>query len=190
MNNYLVYGDIHPASCKFATDVLLRSYQWNADLNICVQITPTKLAMMRGVDAWCQVACPRLSIDWGEAFLLPTLTPYEALIALGEVEPWWKGADTKPSSAIPSSVHSAPAESSANVQSQALGTVESEGISQTLGLSVKGEEETPEIDAYPMDYYSRDGGVWGSTYHRKAAGGAGAAKLAALRAAQAGSLVS
>ena len=32
-----------------------------------------------------QVACPRLSIDWGEAFTMPTLTPYEALIALGEV---------------------------------------------------------------------------------------------------------
>lgn len=32
-----------------------------------------------------QVACPRLSIDWGEAFTTPTLTPYEALIALGEV---------------------------------------------------------------------------------------------------------
>lgn len=35
------------------------------------------------------MACPRLSIDWGEAFTTPTLTPYEALIALGEVSPWW-----------------------------------------------------------------------------------------------------
>lgn len=35
------------------------------------------------------MACPRLSIDWGEAFTTPTLTPYEALIALGEVGgPW------------------------------------------------------------------------------------------------------
>ena len=40
---------------------------------------------MEGVDAWIQIACPRLSIDWGEGFQKPTLTPYEALIALGEV---------------------------------------------------------------------------------------------------------
>jgi hypothetical protein len=37
-----------------------------------------------------QVACPRLSIDWGEGFVKPTLTPYEALIALGEVPGWWE----------------------------------------------------------------------------------------------------
>lgn len=37
-----------------------------------------------------QIACPRLSIDWGEAFLQPTLTPYEALVALGVVPPWWE----------------------------------------------------------------------------------------------------
>ena len=37
-----------------------------------------------------QVACPRLSIDWGEGFTLPTLTPYEALVALGEVPAWWE----------------------------------------------------------------------------------------------------
>ena len=37
-----------------------------------------------------QIACPRLSIDWGEAFPQPTLTPYEALVALGAVPPWWE----------------------------------------------------------------------------------------------------
>lgn len=26
---------------------------------------------------WVQIACPRLSIDWGEAFSKPLLTPYE-----------------------------------------------------------------------------------------------------------------
>ena len=39
-----------------------------------------------------QVACPRLSIDWGEGFTLPTLNPYEALVALGEVPEWWAAA--------------------------------------------------------------------------------------------------
>ena len=31
-----------------------------------------------------QVACPRLSIDWGEAFTKPLLTPYELNVALAE----------------------------------------------------------------------------------------------------------
>ena len=37
-------------------------------------------------DRWVQVACPRLSIDWGYAFPKPLLSPYEVnqhfLIAL------------------------------------------------------------------------------------------------------------
>ncbi|MEW5302318.1 MAG: hypothetical protein WDW38_000338 [Sanguina aurantia] len=54
------------------------------------EITPTKLAAMApSFDAWVQVACPRLSIDWGEGFGQPTLTPYEALVSLGVVDPWW-----------------------------------------------------------------------------------------------------
>ncbi len=36
------------------------------------------------VDAWVQVACPRLSIDWGTAFDKPLLTPYEAHIAFSD----------------------------------------------------------------------------------------------------------
>lgn len=41
------------------------------------EVMPWKLKMMGGIDAWVQVACPRLSIDWGEGFEKPTLTPYE-----------------------------------------------------------------------------------------------------------------
>ncbi|CAI5469200.1 unnamed protein product [Closterium sp. Yama58-4] len=44
-----------------------------------------------GIDAWVQVACPRLSIDWGEAFTAPMLTPYELEVALGFAPPWWGG---------------------------------------------------------------------------------------------------
>merc|ERR1712048_623699 len=36
-----------------------------------------------GVKAWVQVACPRLSMDWGDAFSTPLLTPYEAHVAFG-----------------------------------------------------------------------------------------------------------
>ncbi|KAI0999273.1 2-(3-amino-3-carboxypropyl)histidine synthase subunit 1 [Podosphaera aphanis] len=54
------------------------------------EIFPGKLAMMDDVECWVQVACPRLSIDWGFAFPRPLLTPYESLIALGEREDWEK----------------------------------------------------------------------------------------------------
>ena len=41
------------------------------------EVAPWKLDMMSNVDAWIQIACPRLSIDWGDGFHKPTLTPYE-----------------------------------------------------------------------------------------------------------------
>lgn len=61
------------------------------------EIFPGKLAVMSDVEAWVQVACPRLSIDWGYAFPRPLLSPYEALVALEQREATWmdekKGAD-------------------------------------------------------------------------------------------------
>lgn len=44
--------------------------------------------MATDVGCWVQVACPRLSIDWGYAFERPLLTPYEALVALGVRQGW------------------------------------------------------------------------------------------------------
>ena len=52
------------------------------------EIFPGKLALMSDVECWVQIACPRLSIDWGYAFPRPLLTPYEALVALGIREDW------------------------------------------------------------------------------------------------------
>lgn len=52
------------------------------------EIFPAKLALFADIDAWIQVACPRLSIDWGESFSAPLLTPYEACVALELTE--WK----------------------------------------------------------------------------------------------------
>jgi 2-(3-amino-3-carboxypropyl)histidine synthase len=54
------------------------------------EIFPGKLALMRDVEVWVQVACPRLSIDWGDAFEKPLLTAHEALVALGGREGWEK----------------------------------------------------------------------------------------------------
>eukprot|EP01125_Pyxidicula_operculata_P014627 TRINITY_DN488_c0_g1_i4.p1 TRINITY_DN488_c0_g1~~TRINITY_DN488_c0_g1_i4.p1 ORF type:complete len:165 (+),score=37.95 TRINITY_DN488_c0_g1_i4:97-591(+) len=52
------------------------------------EIFPAKLAKFDKVEVWVQVACPRLSIDWGYAFSTPLLSPYEACVAFGSVE--WK----------------------------------------------------------------------------------------------------
>ncbi|CAM9284490.1 unnamed protein product [Lampetra planeri] len=52
------------------------------------EIFPNKLDLLPDVDAWIQIACPRLSIDWGTAFSKPLLSPYEAAVALQESD--WK----------------------------------------------------------------------------------------------------
>ncbi|ERF75772.1 Diphthamide biosynthesis protein 1 [Endocarpon pusillum Z07020] len=52
------------------------------------EIFPGKLALFEDVDCWVQIACPRLSIDWGYAFPRPLLTPYEALVVLGGRSGW------------------------------------------------------------------------------------------------------
>jgi 2-(3-amino-3-carboxypropyl)histidine synthase len=59
------------------------------------EIFPGKLAMFEDVECWVQIACPRLSIDWGYAFPRPLLTPYEALVALDGQTSWEesKGGD-------------------------------------------------------------------------------------------------
>lgn len=52
------------------------------------EITPQKLSLIKDIDTWIQIACPRLSIDWGYAFPKPLLTSYEIEVALKETE--WK----------------------------------------------------------------------------------------------------
>lgn len=53
------------------------------------ELSPGKISNMEqsGVQAWIQIACPRLSIDWGTGFgKMPLLTSYEAFVALGRTE--------------------------------------------------------------------------------------------------------
>eukprot|EP01129_Flabellula_baltica_P014847 TRINITY_DN7239_c0_g1_i1.p1 TRINITY_DN7239_c0_g1~~TRINITY_DN7239_c0_g1_i1.p1 ORF type:complete len:412 (-),score=92.75 TRINITY_DN7239_c0_g1_i1:46-1242(-) len=52
------------------------------------EIFPSKLDLMTQIDAWVQVACPRLSIDWGYAFDKPLLNPYECSVAFGDA--YWE----------------------------------------------------------------------------------------------------
>ncbi|KAJ8557899.1 hypothetical protein K7X08_004665 [Anisodus acutangulus] len=59
------------------------------------EISPTRIALFEdAVDAWIQIACPRLSIDWGDAFKRPLLTPFEAEIVLGDLSGWWERKKT------------------------------------------------------------------------------------------------
>ncbi|MES1906142.1 MAG: Diphthamide biosynthesis protein 1, partial [Paramarteilia canceri] len=48
------------------------------------EITNEKLKKMPFVDAWIQLACPRLSIDWGHQFCRPLISSFEAFYALNE----------------------------------------------------------------------------------------------------------
>lgn len=58
------------------------------------EIFPSKLSLFT-LDAFVQVACPRLSIDWGTAFPKPLLTPYEFSVSL-ENSKWLKDDGTYP----------------------------------------------------------------------------------------------
>lgn len=58
------------------------------------EIFPSKLALFN-LDAFVQVACPRLSIDWGMAFPKPLLTPYEFSVALSNSK-WLREDGTYP----------------------------------------------------------------------------------------------
>lgn len=60
------------------------------------EIFPGKLAIFDDIDCWVQIACPRLSIDWGYAFPRPLLTPYEALVVLGARDSWEDGDGVYP----------------------------------------------------------------------------------------------
>uniref|UniRef100_A0A6B2L796 2-(3-amino-3-carboxypropyl)histidine synthase subunit 1 n=1 Tax=Arcella intermedia TaxID=1963864 RepID=A0A6B2L796_9EUKA len=51
------------------------------------EVFPQKLDLFKDIKAWIQIACPRLSIDWGASFTTPLLNPYEATVAFGDA-PW------------------------------------------------------------------------------------------------------
>ncbi|CAN1336573.1 2-(3-amino-3-carboxypropyl)histidine synthase subunit 1 [Linum perenne] len=113
------------------------------------EISPTRIQLFEdSVDAWIQIACPRLSIDWGDAFLKPILTPFEAEIALGDVKGWWEKS-----------------------------LVVNSGCGRDLGCGNSGgaccrssvNDDDDFGGDYPMDYYAQDGGDWNSSYMKKGA---------------------
>ncbi|KAL2487696.1 diphthamide synthesis DPH2 family protein [Forsythia ovata] len=107
------------------------------------ELTPKKIELFGdAVDAWVQIACPRLSIDWGDAFKKPLLTSFEAEIALGDLPGWWER----------------------NLRGKGgLECTRSEDCCKYDGVQERGETG---VD-YPMDYYAQDGGEWNSSYSKK-----------------------
>ena len=61
---------------------LLASYGKSCIAVFMSEIIDSKLAQFENVDCWVQVACPRLSIDWGSFFNKPLLTPAELHMVL------------------------------------------------------------------------------------------------------------
>lgn len=64
------------------------------------EIFAEKLLLFPHIDAFVQIACPRLSIDWGSTFSKPLLTPYETSVMLGDVE-WTPNNQTPKEQAYP-----------------------------------------------------------------------------------------
>lgn len=115
------------------------------------EISPQRIALFEdSVDAWIQIACPRLSIDWGDAFGKPLLTTFEAEIALGDLPGWW---ERKSKLGVDLSCKEG-SECSRNESCCA----HSNGDRKEKGEVV--------VD-YPMDYYAQDGGEWNSCYSKK-----------------------
>lgn len=109
------------------------------------EISPARIALFEdSVDAWIQIACPRLSIDWGDAFRKPLLTPFEAEIALGYIPGWWERS---------------------NSNSGCCAQNDSESSSSSRGCNNGSSKQV--VEDYPMDYYAQDGGDWNSTYVNK-----------------------
>ena len=77
--------------------LLLRQHRKRYVIVLLSEIFPMKLDMFPQVDAWVQVACPRLSVDWGHMFTTPLLNPYELEICLGCAK-WDEGEETSVSS--------------------------------------------------------------------------------------------
>ncbi|XP_078445689.1 diphthamide synthesis DPH2 family protein [Wolffia australiana] len=124
-------------SCKVLERVVGKMEEKGMEYTVVLvsELSPARLALFgESVDAWVQIACPRLSIDWGEAFNKPLLTTFELEIALGCVPGWWE-------------------------KEKRCGPCVTCGSGS--GTCAKDEEEEED---YPMDYYAQDGGDWNSSY--------------------------
>ncbi|KAJ4942640.1 hypothetical protein NE237_014282 [Protea cynaroides] len=127
-----------------------KGFDWTVIL--MSELSPVRIALFgESVDAWIQIACPRLSIDWGEAFKKPLLTPFEAEIALGFIPGWWERAVVK-------------SKSSSNCSNGSDCGKNESCCRYNDGVGKAGGDVSTD---YPMDYYAQDGGEWNCSYSKK-----------------------
>lgn len=85
----LVLGTLGRQGSPKILDTLLAKFKEAGISTVTVllsELYPDKIKLFEDIDAWVQVACPRLSIDWGYAFPKPILSPYEASVVLNSME--------------------------------------------------------------------------------------------------------
>lgn len=114
-----------------------------------------QLALFDDVDAWIQIACPRLSIDWGYAFDKPLLTPYEAEVwrvllmkCVLLVSRAWDGCPQ-----FVSSLMSLPRARSCPLP-----------CSPTRNPAQVAFDTATWLPVYPMDFYAKGSGPWTNYY--------------------------
>ncbi|XP_034684247.1 2-(3-amino-3-carboxypropyl)histidine synthase subunit 1 [Vitis riparia] len=121
-----------------------KGFSWTVVL--MSEISPARVLLFGdSVDAWIQIACPRLSIDWGDAFGKPLLNPFEAEIALGFIPGWWEKASIANSDCIKNGLC----------------------CNDNCDNGVCAKDKVDVSQDYPMDYYAQDGGEWNSSYAKK-----------------------
>ncbi|KAL7596706.1 hypothetical protein Lser_V15G29960 [Lactuca serriola] len=114
-----------------------KGFSWT--IVLMSELSPARISLFGdSVDAWIQIACPRLSIDWGDAFVKPLLTSFEAEIALGDYPGWWERK-----------------------------AVVIDGSNSNCCEKNEACCGNNNGSDYPMDYYSQDGGEWNSCYQKK-----------------------
>jgi 2-(3-amino-3-carboxypropyl)histidine synthase len=75
---------------------LLHQHEKKSVVVLLSEIFPNKLDMFPQVDAWVQVACPRLSVDWGHMFRKPLLNSHELEACLAGSATWMINDDPYP----------------------------------------------------------------------------------------------
>jgi 2-(3-amino-3-carboxypropyl)histidine synthase len=115
-------------------------------LMLLSEISPTKLNLFqKKIHVWIQIACPRLSIDWGHYLTqnhqVPVLNPYEFFCCFNSDLLWY------------------------NPEDDHHHHHEDNSIVQEATPSFQSPQQN-KIRSYPMDYYSTHGGPW-SNYHQE-----------------------
>ena len=109
------------------------------------EVSPQKAQLFgEHLSVLVQTSCPRLSIDWGSAFPLPLLSPYEAAAALGRVALWADAPHDLGMIRYPASMNSIPV--------QATDSQDVEGVQWDRESHI--DDCRHELNDYPMDFYA------------------------------------